>query len=77
MSMAPGMVVSVAIVTIMAGVNPVALAVEVSVDLCTFGAKMCSLLVMTFGFGSMRLVLEAMLDAVTLAIQVPLNSFTF
>ena len=70
------MMVPIAIVTIMTGVNPVALAVEVAVDFCPFGAKMCRLLVMTFGFGSIRLVLEAMLNAVTLAIQVFVDPFS-
>jgi hypothetical protein len=71
------MVFGVAVfVAIMTGMNPVALAVEVAVDFCPFGAKMCRLLVMTFGFGSIRLVLEAMLDAVTLAIQVLVDPFS-
>ena len=76
MAMVFGVAVFIAIMTIMTGVNPVALAVEMAVDFCPFGAKMCRLLVMTFGFGSIRLVLEAMLDAVTLAIQVFVDPFS-
>ena len=69
MAMVAGVVVVVAIVTIIAGMNPVALAVEMAVDALTFGAKMVGLPVMPLGFGAVRLVLEAVLDAVTFAIQ--------
>ena len=62
-------------VAIMAGVDPVTLVVEVAIDLCTFGAKMCRLFIVTFGFGTIRLVLEAVLDSVTLAIQVLVDPF--
>ena len=76
-SMVPVIVVSVAVVTIMTGVNPVPFAIEVAVDLCPFGPETVGLMILALCLGTVCLVLEAVLDPVALAIQVPLNSFPF
>ena len=76
-SVMPVIVVSVAIVTIMTGVNPVSLAIEVAVDLCPFGPETVGLMILALCLGTVCFVLEAVLDPVALAIQVPLNSFPF
>ena len=73
----PVVVVTMAIMTIMSGMNPVPLVVEEAVDLCPFGPEMIGLVILAPCFGTVCLVFEAVLDAVALTVQVPLNSFTF
>jgi hypothetical protein len=70
-------VVSVAIMLIMTGVNPMPFAIEVAVDLRPLGPEMIGLPIFAHCLGTVRLVLEAVLDPVALAVQVSLDSFPF